>query len=348
VYIHTVFSSSNCIFNQFLKFGKKVFVMAEKIVVIGTGGTIAGRSARAGDNVGYQAGQVAVADLLQAVPGLLAVLAGRELLTVQLAQIDSKDLDFALWEKLAAACAQHLADPEVTAVVVTHGTDTLEETAFFLAHVLPPASLSHKPVVLTCAMRPATALAPDGPQNLLDAVAVACSGAQGVLAVCAGRVHGALQVQKVHPYRLDAFDSGEAGPLGVVEEGRVRWLSVQAPAAAQVPPVAGALPSSPDWPRVEIVMSHAGASAHTVRSLCASAVGAPPVRGLVVATTGNGTVHYALEQALQEAQAAGIRVVRSTRCTQGQIIAAPEEASLPWTRWSPVKARIALMLELMA
>ena len=322
--------------------------MAEKIVVIGTGGTIAGRSAQAGDNVGYQAGQVAIADMLRAVPGLPHVLAGRELLTLQLAQIDSKDLEFALWEKLAAACSRYLADPEVTGVVVTHGTDTLEETAFFLAQVLPTESLMHKPVVLACAMRPATALAPDGPQNLLDAVAVACSGAQGVLAVCAGRIHGALQVQKVHPYRLDAFDSGEAGPLGVVEEGRVRWLSAQTPEAVQAYPVAGALPGSPDWPRVEIVMSHAGASAHMVRCLCAPVVGVPPLRGLVVATTGNGTVHFALAQALQEAQAAGIRVVRSTRCTQGQIVAGLEGAPLPWTRWSPVKARIALMLELMA
>ena len=322
--------------------------MAGKIVVIGTGGTIAGRSAQAGDNVGYQAGQVAVADLLQAVPGLPAVLAGRELVTLQLAQIDSKDLEFALWEKLAAACAQHLADPEVTAVVVTHGTDTLEETAFFLAQVLPVASLVHKPVVLTCAMRPATALVPDGPQNLFDAVAVACSDAHGVLAVCAGRVHGALQVQKVHPYRLDAFDSGEAGPLGVVEEGRVRWLAALPPATGELRVDASKLPPAQAWPRVDIVMSCAGATGHTVRSLCAPAPGVPPVRGLVVAATGNGTVHHALEQALTEAQAAGIRVVRSTRCAQGQVVAGPGSAPLPLTPWPPVKARIALMLDMMA
>jgi L-asparaginase len=323
--------------------------MAEKIVVIGTGGTIAGRSARAGDNVGYQAGQVAVADLLQAVPGLTAVLSGRELQVLQLAQVDSKDMEFALWRELATACAEYLADPEVAAVVVTHGTDTLEETAFFLDRVLPVASLERKPVVLACAMRPATALAPDGPQNLLDAVAVACSGAGGVQAVCAGRVHGAQQVQKVHPYRLDAFDSGEAGPLGVVEEGRVRWLAASTPAAdVGGRPDIGNLPPAQDWPRVEIVVSSAGASGYTVRSLCASVPGVPPVRGLVVAATGNGTIHHALEDALKEAQADGVRVVRSTRCAQGQVIAAPEAAQLPVTPWSPVKARIALMLELMA
>lgn len=320
--------------------------MTEKVVVIGTGGTIAGRSAQAGDNVGYQAGQVTVADLLLAVPGLQAALAGRVLLTQQLAQVDSKDMEFALWKDLADACAQHLADPGVAAVIVTHGTDTLEETAFFLDCVLPVARLSRKPVVLTCAMRPATALVPDGPQNLLDAVAVACSGAFGVVVVCAGKVHGAQQVQKVHPYRADAFDSGEAGPLGLVEEGRVRWLVGQ-PLPLAEGRFTGALPAAQDWPRVEIVLSHAGANAHMVRSLCVPVPGVPPLRGLVVAATGNGTVHHALERALMEAQAADIRVRRSTRCAYGQIVAGPEEAPLPRTPWSPVKARIALMLELM-
>jgi L-asparaginase len=349
VYIHTVFSSSNCIFNQFSKFGKKELVMAEKIVVIGTGGTIAGRSAQAGDNVGYQAGQVGVADLLQAVPSLADVLAGREMHVVQLAQVDSKDMDFALWRELGVACAAYLADPQVAAVVVTHGTDTLEETAFFLDQVLPVELLEKQSVVFACAMRPATAVAPDGPQNLLDAVSVACSGARGVLAVCAGRIHSAQQVQKVHPYRLDAFDSGETGPLGVVEEGRVRWLAVPPPTANATARISiDSLPPLSDWPRVEIVVSHAGASGHIVRSLCTVLPGVPSVRGLVVAATGNGTVHHALEAALQEAQAAGVRVVRSTRCAQGRVIAGPQEGVLPLAPWAPVKARIALMLELMA
>ena len=111
-----------------------------------------------------------------------------------------------------------LTDPEVRGVVVTHGTDTLEETAFLLQAVLAPA----KPVVLTCAMRPSTALVPDGPQNLVDAMQVASEpGARGVVAVCAGQVHSARLVQKVHTYRTDAFDSGDAGPLGLVEAGRL-------------------------------------------------------------------------------------------------------------------------------
>ena len=203
--------------------------MLKKIVVLGTGGTIAGQSRHAGDNVGYTAGQVAVSDLLQAVPGLDKVLGGRELVSEQVAQLDSKDMSFAVWRSLAQRCAQHLADASVDAVLITHGTDTLEETAFFLDQMLAPALLCGKPLVLTCAMRPASALTPDGPQNLLDAVALAGSGRCGVFVVCAGSVHSARQVQKVQTYRVDAFDSGEAGPVAMVEEGRVRWLVTPEP-----------------------------------------------------------------------------------------------------------------------
>ena len=191
-------------------------VQAEKrLVILGMGGTIAGRATQAGDNVGYLAGQVSVADLVRAVP-LLNDLA---LDVEQVAQLDSKDMDFAAWKALAARVAFHLERPEVAGIVITHGTDTIEETAFFLQSVLRPA----KPVVLTCAMRPATALVPDGPQNVSDAVAVARhEDARGVVVVCAGQVHSADDVTKVHTYRVDAFDSGDAGPLGCVEEGQLR------------------------------------------------------------------------------------------------------------------------------
>ena len=138
---------------------------ARRLAVLGTGGTIAGRATRANDNVGYVAGQVSVADLVGAVP----VLQGLSLDVEQVAQLDSKDMGFAVWKALAARVAFHLERPEVAGIVITHGTDTIEETAFFLQSVLRPG----KPVVLTCAMRPATALVPDGPQNLSDAVAVA-------------------------------------------------------------------------------------------------------------------------------------------------------------------------------
>ena len=136
-------------------------VRGQKIVVLGT-------AQKASDNIGYTAAQVGVEQLLHAVPGLQAA-SGGSLVAEQIAQLDSKDMEFSVWGALAQRCASALADPDVRGVVITHGTDTLEETAWFLQSVLD----AHKPVVLTCAMRPATALVPDGPQNLLDAVAVA-------------------------------------------------------------------------------------------------------------------------------------------------------------------------------
>lgn len=311
----------------------------QKIVVLGTGGTIAGTAAQAGDNIGYTAAQVGVEQLLAAVPGL-AERAGGALVTEQVAQIDSKDMDCDVWRALALRCAHHLQDPGVRGLVVTHGTDTLEETAWFLHTVLD----ARKPVVLTCAMRPATALTPDGPQNLLDAVAaVQAPGAAGVLAVAAGEVHGAKHVQKVHPYRVNAFSSGDAGPLGWVEEGQVRWAQNQPPALAGQALIAiEKIASVTEWPAVEIVTSHAGASGRIVDALVREGV-----RGLVVACTGNGTIHHALEAALLRADAAGVKVVRSTRCPEGQVLPKPGDRWPDSGGLSPVKARVALMLDLL-
>jgi len=319
---------------------------ARRRVILGTGGTIAGRSSRQGDNVGYVAGEVRVEDLLVGVPAL----AGMALEVEQLDQIDSKDMNFDLWKRLAERVAHHLAREDVAGVVITHGTDTLEETAYFLQMVLQPG----KPVVLACAMRPSTALVPDGPQNLLDAVNVAgCAELSGVVAVCAGLVHRAQHVAKVHSYRVDAFDSGDAGPVACVEEGEVRWFHPPSPTTAQ-PTGSEALLAqvlgAQTLPRVDIVTSHADNDGALVRSLLAAgAVDAALLpRGLVVAATGNGTVHRALEAALREAQLRGVRVIRSTRCARGRVIPdaanpLPDSAGL-----SPVKARLALALALLS
>jgi len=323
---------------------------SKKVVVLGTGGTIAGRASCASDNIGYTAAQVGVADLLASVPGLDAVLAGHRLHSEQVAQVDSKDMGFALWQALASRISDHLAQPDVTGVVITHGTDTLEETAYFLHAVLPLALQNSKPVVLTCAMRPATALSPDGPQNLLDAVVVALTpGAQGVVAVCAGVVHSALDVQKNHTYRLDAFGSGDAGVLGYVEEAQLRFIRNWPLALTQY-----ALPaikidlSSGHWPRVEVVLSHAGCSGAVVDALLLPCADRTPLRGIVAAGSGNGSLHQDLECALQRAVQAGIRVVRATRCAQGRVLPVSNSAFADSKGLSPVKARIALMLELMA
>ena len=330
-----------------------------KIVVLGTGGTIAGRASRAYDNLGYTAGEVGVAQLLESLDGSLAGLADVDLISEQVAQVDSKDMGFSLWQQLAARCDYWLAQADVAGIVITHGTDTLEETAFFLQAVLNP----DKPVVLTCAMRPSTALVPDGPQNLLDALTVAATrGARGVVAVCAGNIHSARDVQKVHNYKVDAFISGDAGLVGLVEEGLVRLLrpwptavdfyeenkpSAQAVSAqaAIKSIVLNGLPAR-NWPRVEIVLNYAGASGLMVEALVAQ--GTHSVEGIVVAGTGNGTLHVDLQAALLQAMAQGVRVVRSTRCVLGRVLETATDAIPGAQGLSPVKARIALLLELMA
>jgi L-asparaginase len=310
-------------------------------VILGTGGTIAGRASRAGDNVGYVAGEVAVSELLAGVPAL----EGLPLDVEQVAQIDSKDMHFGLWKLLLQRLKHHLARDDVAGVVITHGTDTLEETAYFLQAVLQPV----KPVVLTCAMRPATALVPDGPQNLWDAVQVAGrADVSGVVVVCAGLVHAAAHVCKVHSYRVDAFDSGDAGPLACVEEGALRWFHTPpAPgptAASRLECVLGAA----QLPRVDIVTSHAGSDGALVRALLWAGEQRAEFKpqGLVVASTGNGTVHRDLLDALRQAQAQGVRVVRATRCARGRVIPDPANPLPDSAGLSPVKARLALALDL--
>lgn len=312
----------------------------QKIAILGTGGTIAGQAASSEDNIGYTAAQLGIDQLLVAIPGVTSM---GPVFSEQIAQVDSKDMSFAVWAQLADRVNQLLAQSDVQGIVITHGTDTLEETAYFLQVVCRPL----KPVVLTCAMRPATALAPDGPQNLLDAIRVAREpGAKGVVAVCAGVIHSAFDVQKVHTYRLNAFDSGDAGPLGYVEEGALRllrnWPVVQqVPALPAINKIAN-LTRAATCPRVEIIMNYTGASGTIVQALTAAGV-----QGLVVAATGNGTLHHALEAALKQAQHAGVKVVRATRCANGKVIPIPAAMFSDSQGLSPVKARVAMVLELL-
>ncbi len=308
-----------------------------KVVILGTGGTIAGVAANPADGVGYQAAVLAVSSLVAAVPPL----DGQPLECEQVAQLDSRDMSHTVWQRLAQRVAHHLAREEVAGVVITHGTDTLEETAYFLHRVLAPA----KPVVLTAAMRPATALQADGPQNLFDAVQTARSpGACGVVVVMAGAVQHPADLRKRHSYRIDAFDSGDAGPIAWLAEGRLRQLR---PWPQEPAMLSEALRrDAASWPRVDIVTSHAGADGAVVRALCASGT-----QGIVVAATGNGTVHHTLAQALHEAQTQGVRVLRASRCNEGGVVDAwsePADALPSAGMLSPAKARIELLLSLLA
>ena len=305
------------------------------VVILGTGGTIAGTSNSASDNVGYTAAQLTAADLVNAIPALSAC----NLEVEQVAQLDSKDMSFLVWRSLALRCAHHLAREEVAGIVITHGTDTLEETAYFLHRVLQ----ANKPVVLTAAMRPATSSQADGPQNLVDAVALALTpGARGVMAAVAGTVHGAVDVHKLHTYRLDAFSSGDSGVLAQVEEGVVRQLRAWPESAPICEPdqLAACLPANDAaWPQVHIVSSHAGATALPVDALVAAGA-----QGLVVSATGNGTVHQVVEAALIQAQQAGVKVLRATRCSEGRIVGNSGSVLPSAGALNAVKARVELIL----
>lgn len=302
-----------------------------RIVILATGGTIAGTATTATDSLGYTAAQLGIAQLLAAVPAL----AGQPIEAEQVAQIDSKDMGMEVWRSLTRRVAHHLARPEVSGVVVTHGTDTLEETAYLLQRVLAPS----KPVVLTGAMRPATAVQADGPQNLLDAVALAREpGAAGVCVVFAGSVFGAFDVRKRHTHRLDAFGAGDDGAIALIEGGGVRRLRDW---PAGLPLGIEVLERPEPW--VEIVISHAGASGAVVEALRAQGVD-----GLVVAGTGNGSLHSALEAALRTAQAAGVPVQRCTRVADGAVLPTGHDALPISDARTPAQARIELMLTLMA
>lgn len=302
------------------------------ILIVGTGGTIAGSADTAADHVGYRAGQINVASLVEALPELRSETLRFE----QLAQLDSKDMDFATWAKLGARLQAAQDDPEVAGIVVTHGTDTLEETAYLLHRVLR----GQKPVVLTAAMRPASSRSPDGPQNLLDAVLLARQ-ANGVLVAMHGSAHRADQVRKLHSYRVDAFASPDGGPVALIENGAIRELAAW--------PLANGLGverlQASVWPRVELLWNAAGVDGAQVPLLIELAQREGRRLGLVVAGTGNGTLSQALEAALLDAQAQGVRVLRSTRCPAGPVIGGllPSAGSL-----SAPQARVELLLQLLA
>lgn len=318
---------------------------APRVVVLGTGGTIAGRAADPSDQLGYTAGVVPISELLAGVALPLGVAVQAE----QVAQVDSKDMHHGVWRALLARTAALLADDTVAGVVVTHGTDTLEETAYLLHRLLRPA----KPVVLTCAMRPASALVPDGPQNLADALWLAAlPGARGVVAVCAGQVFSGLEVRKVHTWRVDAFDAGDAGALGVLEAGAwVPWRPWPGAEHAEAGTLAPLL-AQPQWPRVDWISNHTDADGAVVRDLLLAARltadGSGRPRGLVVAGTGNGTLNAGLEAALREASAAGWGVCITTRSARGRVRPPAGSGETGWyySSLGPAKARIALMLAL--
>lgn len=311
------------------------------IVILGTGGTIAGTGDDPDRSWRYQAAQLSVQQLVAAVPDL----AGLPIEVAQVAQVDSKDMGWSVWQALGQALQHHLARPDVAGVVITHGTDTLEETAYLLHRLVDGA----KPVVLTAAMRPATAPDADGPGNLLDAVQVVQKAAQralgGVVAVLHGRVWSGAHVRKAHSAQLDAFDGGGHMPLALLDAGG-QWVD-----AAPAWPASGqmgweVLQSSP--PRVELIYSHADADGWLVDAALAHARTQGPLHGLVLAGTGHGTLHHGLLEAVRRAATQGVRVWRSSRVARGGVVSREGDEWPAGGELTPPQARVALMLVLLS
>lgn len=186
-----------------------------KVVILATGGTIAG-SGEAGKTAGYTPGSLTVEELLSAVPQLADVA---EIEAIQICNVNSDDMTAELWITLANTINEMADDPEVKGFVVTHGTDTMEETAYFLSLTVK----TDKPVVLTGSMRPATSISADGPINLYEAVCVAASKeafGHRVMIVFADQIYAARTVTKTSTYNVMAI-AGENGMIGIVRDGNV-------------------------------------------------------------------------------------------------------------------------------
>jgi len=277
------------------------------IVVLATGGTIAGAAA-SDVQAGYTSGQVGVEQLLAAVPQAkkLANLKGE-----QISNIGSQDMNDEVWFKLARRINELAAMPTVDGIVITHGTDTIEETAYFLNLV----TKSRKPVVLTAAMRPSTALSADGPLNFYNAVAVAANkdaAGRGVLVVVNDWIHGASSLTKASTTAVQTFLSPLRGLIGTVAYGEAEFY--RGPVGRNTVDSEFSLDGLTSLPRVDIVMAYENMDGALID--CAAAAGA---KGIVIAGVGNGNMTEVALNALSAQAKKGIVCVRSSRVVTGRV-----------------------------
>ena len=317
-----------------------------RIAIFATGGTIVSSGDSATQMTGYSIKGLNVNDLIGAVPQLADVA---DIEARQIANIDSSSMTAAVWTDLARAIDEETRREDVTGVVVTHGTDTLEETAYFLNLLLK----TEKPVVLTGAMRPATALSAEGPLNLLNAVRVAAEPAargKGVLIVLNDAIGTARDMTKTHPTNVATFRGPDLGAIGAVSGDRIEFIGASAKDHTARTPFSVEkldqyLKENGKLPRVDIVYSHTDDDGVMVKA--ALAAGA---RGIVHAGTGNGSIHEATEPALFEAAKSGVVVVRASRVHGGATVeglASWQEAGfVPAGSLNPQKARVLLQLAL--
>lgn len=310
------------------------------IKILATGGTIAGAGTSHTQTVGYTAAVTAVDGLIAAVPELqnIANVSGE-----QVAQIASEDMTDEVWLKLAKRVNELLASPLVDGIVITHGTDTLEETAYFLNLVVK----NDKPVVVVGAMRPATSISADGPMNLYRAVVLAGSAeaaGKGVLVMLNDQINAARDVSKTDTASLDTFKSPGLGLLGVIQNEQVAFY--RQPTRRHTSASEFDVQQLSELPRVDIVYGYANNN----RTMLDAAVKAG-AKGIVHAGTGNGSIHANLKPAIEAARRQGVVFVRSSRVGSGIVLRGGEfdddsYGTIAGDNLNPQKARILLMLAL--
>jgi L-asparaginase len=310
-----------------------------KVRVLATGGTIAGAQASATD-YGYKSGAYDVNSLLKAVPNLdkLAVITGE-----QVANIGSQDMNDEVWLKLARRVNEVLKSPDADGVLITHGTDTLEETSYFLSLV----TKSDKPVVMVGSMRPATAISADGPGNIYNGVAVVADrGARGkgTLVALNDEIHYARNVVKTDTTSVQTFRSLNRGPAGVVHTGKIEWFEAMDRKLGNASEFS--LDGLEKLPRVDVIYAHANMSADLIDAAVRSGA-----QGLVVAGVGDGNMTTPALDALTRAAKSGVVVVRSTRLPAGIVLRNNEinddqMGLVASGELNPAKSRVLLQLAL--
>jgi L-asparaginase len=277
------------------------------VVILATGGTIAGAAA-SGTQSAYTSGAVTIDAMLKAVPGIekLANIKGE-----QIANVGSQDISFDIMLKVAKRCNQLLSGSDVDGIVITHGTDTMEETAYFLNLTVK----SDKPVVMVGSMRPSTAVSADGPLNLYNAVAVAAdpkAKGRGVLVVMNDQIHAAHSLTKTSTTSVQTFMSPLRGVAGVTAYGKDDWYNN--------PPWTHTAQSEFDiskvtkLPRVDIVFADADMEPDLIDASVKAGA-----KGIVIAGVGNGNMNKVSVDAAAAAVKNGVVVVRSSRVATGMV-----------------------------
>jgi L-asparaginase len=310
------------------------------IVILATGGTIAGAAA-SGTQAGYTSGAVTIDAMLKAVPGAtdLANIKGE-----QIANVGSQDMSFEVLLKVAKRINELLPTGDVDGIVITHGTDTLEESAFFLNLVVK----SDEPVVMVGSMRPSTAVSADGPLNLYNAIAVAADPAaqnRGVLVVMNDWIHAAHSLTKTSTTAVQTFLSPVRGLAGIVAYGKSDWYN--APTWRHTTQSEFDITNVNALPRVDIIYGYVDMPADAIDSAVRNGA-----KGIVIAGVGNGNMNAASVAAASRAAKAGVPVVRSSRVATGSVgrnveLKDDELGLTASDELNPQKARILLSLALL-